>query len=105
VGCEACVVLDSPNLPQIFDVSFGLVNAAVGIIVLLLVLRLAAVLSLTWHKRTMWVFVAAAILMVASELAGAVGTLFRTSTLADIVEELAELVAIYSGDTALYLMS
>jgi predicted signal transduction protein with EAL and GGDEF domain len=53
----------------------------------------------------MWVFVAAAILMVASELAGAVGTLFRTSTLADIVEELAELVAIYSGDTALYLMS
>jgi diguanylate cyclase (GGDEF)-like protein len=99
------MVVNALSLPQILEVSFGLLNAAVGIIVLLLALRLASVLTLAWHKRAMQVFVAAAILVVLSELAGVLGTFFRTSTLADMVEEFVELVAISSGGIALYLMS
>ena len=53
----------------------------------------------------MRVFVTAAILVVLSELAGVLGMFFRTSTLADIVEEFAELVAISAGGIALYLIN
>ena len=85
------MVLDSLGLPQILEASFGLLSAAAGIVVILLALRLASGLTLAWHKRAMRVLVAAAILVVLSELAGVLGPLFRTSTLADVLEEFAEL--------------
>ena len=99
------MVLDSLSLPQFLEAGFGLLSAAAGIVVVLLALRLASVLTLSWHKRAMRVLVAAAILVVLSELAGVLGPFFRTSTLADTVEEFAELVAISSGGVALYLIS
>jgi len=99
------MVVELQSLPQILEVSFGLLNAAVGIVVLLLALRIASVLTLAWHRRAMRVLVAAAVLIVFSELAGVLGPFVRTSTLADVAEELAELIAISSGGVALYLMS
>jgi diguanylate cyclase (GGDEF)-like protein len=99
------MVLDSLSLLQFLEASFGLLSAAAGIVVILLALRLASGLTLAWHKRAMRVLVAAAILVVLSELAGVLGPFFRTSTLADMVEEFAELVAISSGGVALYLIS
>lgn len=93
------------SLLQLLEASFGLLSAAAGIAVILLALRLASGLTLAWHKRAMRVLVAAAILVVLSELAGVLGPFFRTSTLADMGEEFAELVAISSGGVALYLIS
>ncbi len=105
VGYKDLMVLDSLSLLQFLEAGFGLLSAAAGIFVILLALRLASGLTLSWHERAMRVLVAAAILVVVSELAGVLGPFFRTSTLADIVEEFAELVAISSGGVALYLIS
>jgi predicted signal transduction protein with EAL and GGDEF domain len=70
-----------------------------------LALRIGPTLTLYSHRIAMRIFVAAAVLIVLSELVGVLEPLFfRPSTSADVVEEFAELLAISSGGFALYLM-
>jgi diguanylate cyclase (GGDEF)-like protein len=93
------------NLPRILEVSFGLLNAATGIVVLLLARRIAPTLTLYMHQRVMQILVIIAGLIVLSEFVGILQPFFRSSTFADVAEELAELLAISSGGFALCLMS
>ena len=93
------------NLPRILEVSFGLLNATTGIVVLLLARRIAPTLTLYMHQRAMQILVGITILIVLSEFVGMLGPFFRPSTFADVAEELAELLAISSGGFALCLMS
>lgn len=97
--------MESLTLHQILEAVFGLLGAAIGVIVIVLALRIAPVLTLVAHKRALRIVVGAALLVVAAELIGVLGPLFRASTFTDVVEELAELVAISSGGLVLYLMS
>jgi diguanylate cyclase (GGDEF)-like protein len=97
--------MESLTLHQILEAVFGLVGAAIGVTVIILALRIAPVLTLLAHKRALRIVVGAALLVVAAELIGVLGPLFRASTYTDVVEELAELVAISSGGLVLYLMS
>jgi diguanylate cyclase (GGDEF)-like protein len=97
--------MESLTLQQILEAVFGLVGAAIGVTVIILALRIAPVLTLLAHKRALRIVVGAALLVVAAELIGVLGPLFRASTLTDVVEELAELVAISSGGFVLYVMS
>lgn len=99
------MLLDSLTLHQILEAGFGLLGAAIGVAVIVLALRNAPVLTLFAHKRALRIVVGAALLVVAAELIGVLGSLFRTSTFTDVVEELAELVAISSGGFVLYVMS
>jgi hypothetical protein len=93
------------NLPRILEVSFGLLNATTGIVVLLLARRIAPTLTLYMHQRAMQILVIIAGLIVLSEFVAILQPFFRSSTFADVAEELAELLAISSGGFALYLMS
>lgn len=92
------------TLSQILEAGFGLLGAAIAIAVLILALRIAPMLTLFSHQHSLRIFVVAALLIVAAELIGVLGPLFRASTFTDIVEELAELVAISSGALVLYLL-
>jgi diguanylate cyclase (GGDEF)-like protein len=97
--------MESLTLHQILEAVFGLLGAAIGVAVIILALRIAPVLTLFAHKRALRIVVGAALLVVAAELIGVLGPLFRASTFTDVVEELAELVAISSGGFVLYVMS
>lgn len=92
------------TLSQILEAGFGLLGAAIAIAVLILALRIAPTLTLFSHQHSLRIFVGAALLIVAAELIGVLGPLFRASTFTDIVEELAELFAISSGALVLYLL-
>jgi len=93
------------DLPQILEASFGLLNAATGLVVFLLARRIAPTLTLSMHRRAMRILVIIATLIMLSEIVGVFESFFRPSTVADVAEEVAELLAISSGGFALYLMS
>jgi diguanylate cyclase (GGDEF)-like protein len=97
--------MESLTLHQILEAVFGLLGAAIGVAVIVLALRIAPVLTLFAHKRALRIVVGAALLVVAAELIGVLGPLFRASTFTDVVEEVAELAAISSGGLVLYVMS
>ena len=86
------------NLPQIFEASFGVLNAATAIVVLLLTQRIAPTLTLSIHRRAMQILVVIAGLIVLAESIGVLHPFLRPSTFA-------ELLAISFGGFALYLMS
>ena len=96
--------IDSPPLPQILEATFGLLGALAALVVILLAGRTAHVLTLTSHRRLLYIIVAIAALFVLAKLNAALGAFFHTSTFVDIAEEFAEMVAISSGAFALYIM-
>jgi diguanylate cyclase (GGDEF)-like protein len=61
-------------------------------------------LTLSSHRRLLQIIIAIATLFVLAKLNAAVGAFFHNSTLVDVAEEFAEMVAIASGGFALYLM-
>jgi diguanylate cyclase (GGDEF)-like protein len=75
------------------------------VVVILFALRTAHMLTLTSHRRLLQIIVAIATLFVLAKLNAALGAFFHNSTLVDIAEEFAEMVAISSGAYALHLMS
>ncbi len=58
------------DLPRILEASFGLLNAATGIVVLILARHIAPTLTLSMHRRAMQILVIIASLIVLSELVG-----------------------------------
>jgi diguanylate cyclase (GGDEF)-like protein len=94
----------SPTLYQILEATFGLLGALAALVVILLAVPTAHVLTLTSHRRLLYIIVAIAALFVLAKLNAAVGAFFHTSTFVDIAEEFAEMVAISSGAFALYTM-
>jgi two-component system, sensor histidine kinase LadS len=98
-------LIDSLTLPRILEATFGLLGAAVGVVILLFALRTATTLTLLSHRRALRIFVVIALLIVVSELIGVLGPFVRASAFTDVAEELAELVAISCGGFILYLIS
>jgi len=96
--------IDSPTLHQILEATFGLLGALAALVVILLAVHTAHVLTLTSHRRLLYIIVAIAVLFVLAKLNAALGAFFHTSTFVDIAEEFAEMVAISSGAFALYIM-
>lgn len=97
--------MESLTLHQILEATFGLLGAAVGVMVIVLALRIAPVLSLLAHQRVFHIVVSTAVLVVVAELIGVLGPFFRASTFTDVLEELVELAAISSGGLVLYVLS
>jgi predicted signal transduction protein with EAL and GGDEF domain len=95
-----------PNLPHLLEVGFEVLSTAAGIVVILLALRIAPTLTLFAHRLAMQIFVAAAIVVVLSEVAGLAASLLRSmSTFADVAEDFVELLALSSEGFALHLMN
>ena len=55
--------MESLTLPQIVEAAFGLLGAAVGVMVIILALRIAPALSLFAHQRALRIVVGAAVLV------------------------------------------
>ena len=82
------------TLPQILEIGFGVVNAGIGVVIFLLARRTVPSLSLLLHQRVLRIWVLVALLIVISELVGVLAVFFRVSTLADVAEDLLELVVL-----------
>ena len=91
-------------ISRVLEIGFGSLSAIVAILVIILALRVSPALTLSIHRRALSVFVTVAILIVSSEVIGVVASLSDETTLADVVRETAELVAISSVGFGLYLM-
>ena len=87
--------------PKLLEIGFNTLSAAVGLVVVAVALRVASALTLSAHRRAMQVLAAAAVVIVASEVAGVAAALTRPSTLADAAGEFAELVAVAAGAVVL----
>src|SRR4051794_1820101 len=97
--------IQSPNLLQILEATFGFLGAVAAVGVVLLALRTAHTLTLTSHRRLLQIIIAIATLFVLAKLNAALGAFFHNSMFVDVAEEFAEMVAISSGALALHLMS
>ena len=87
--------------PKLLEIGFNTLSAATGLFVVVVALRVASSFTLSAHRRAMRVLAAAAVVVVASEVAGVAAALTRPSTLTDVAEELAELVAVAAGAAVL----
>jgi diguanylate cyclase (GGDEF)-like protein len=92
-------------LPHILEITFDSLTAVVGVVVLLLALRVAPTLTLSAHRRALWIAIGAAAWIVASQMAEVWADFSRLSTLKDAAGDCAELLAICSVGLALHLMS
>jgi diguanylate cyclase len=98
-------MVNALTLPHILEITFDSLTAAVGVVVLLLALRVAPTLTLSAHRRALWISIGAAALIVASQMAEVWADFSRLSTLKDAAGDFAELLAICSVGLALRLMS
>jgi diguanylate cyclase (GGDEF)-like protein len=86
---------------HVLELAFNLLTAAVGIV---LGLRVTSTLTLSTHRRALWVSFGAVALIVASNMAGVWANFSRVSTLKDVVGAVAELVAVCSVGWAVRLL-
>jgi predicted signal transduction protein with EAL and GGDEF domain len=93
------------TVPRILELGFNLLGVGAGIAVIVVALRVGATFTLLAHRRVMRLLVATAILIVSSEGVGIVASLSGPSTLSDVAEEFAELVAIGAASVTLLFMS
>jgi diguanylate cyclase (GGDEF)-like protein len=89
---------------HVLELTFNLLTAAVGIVVIVLGLRVTSTLTLSTHRRALWVSFGAVALIVASNMAGVWANFSRVSTLKDVVGAVAELVAVCSVGWAVRLL-
>ena len=90
--------------PRLLEIGFGTLSAAAGLFVVALALRVASTLTLSSHRRAMWVLAVAAVVVVASEIIGVAAALTRRSTLTDVVEGFAEFVAVAAAAFVLHYL-
>jgi predicted signal transduction protein with EAL and GGDEF domain len=93
------------TLPDILDFTFDALTAAVGVIVILLAMRVTLTLTLSAHRRALWISIVAAALIVGAQMAEVWADFSRLNTLEDVAGDFAELVAICFVALALRLMS
>jgi diguanylate cyclase (GGDEF)-like protein len=89
---------------HVLELTFNLLTAAVGIVVIVLGLRVTSTLTLSTHRRALWVSFGAVALIVASNMAGVWANFSRVSTFKDVVGAVAELVAVCSVGWAVRLL-
>jgi two-component system, sensor histidine kinase LadS len=103
-GHEGSATVQPLTLPHTLEISFGLVNACIGVAIFLLARRTAPSLSLLLHQRVLRIWVLVALLIVISELVGVLAVFFRSSTLTDVAEDLLELIVLSSVALGLHLL-
>jgi diguanylate cyclase (GGDEF)-like protein len=91
-------------LQNIIELTFNALNAAVGIVVIILGLRVTSRLTLSTHRRTLWISFFAVALIVVSNLARVWADFSRTSTFKDVGGSVAELVAVCAVGLAVHLL-
>lgn len=94
----------SLTLVDIIEVGLQVLSVVAGGVVVFAALRIRPKLRLSSHRIALVIFFAAAIVILGSEVVGVYASLFRPSTLADVAEEFAGLVAICSVGLGLSLI-
>src|SRR5215218_11497857 len=90
---------------HILVLTFNVLTAAVGIVVIILGLRIKSTLSLSTHRRALWISFGAVALIVASNIATVWANLSRISTFKHVGAAFAELVAVCSVGLAVRLLN
>jgi diguanylate cyclase (GGDEF)-like protein len=91
-------------LQNILELTFNVLNAAVGIVVIIVGLRVTSRLTLSTHRRALWISFGAVALIVVSNLARVWANFSRISTFKDVGGAVAELVAVCSVGLAVHLL-
>src|SRR4051794_30465288 len=91
-------------LQHILELAFNLLTAALGIVVIVLGLRVTSRLTLSTHRRALWISFGAVALIVLSNMARAWADFSRISTFKDVGGAVAELVAVCSVGWAVRLL-
>src|SRR5215212_1864076 len=92
-------------LQDILELTFNVLTAAVGIVVIILGLRITSKLTLSTHRRALWISFGAVALIVASNMATVWANFSRISTFKDVGGAVAELVAVCSVGWAVRLLN
>jgi diguanylate cyclase (GGDEF)-like protein len=92
------------HLQNILELAFSVLTAAVGIVVIVLGLRVTSGLTLSTHRRALWICFGAVALIVVSNLARVWADFSRISTFKDVGGAVAELVAVCSVGWAVRLL-
>jgi diguanylate cyclase (GGDEF)-like protein len=92
------------HLQNILELAFHLLTAAVGTVVIILGLRVTSRLTLSTHRRALWISFGAVALIVASNMATVWANFSRISTFKDVGGAVAELVAVCSVGLAVRLL-
>src|SRR5215207_7786886 len=92
-------------LQHILELAFNVLTAAVGIVVIILGLRIASQLTLSTHRRALWISFGAVALIVASNMATVWANFSRISTFKDVGGAVAELVAVCSVGWAVRMLN
>jgi hypothetical protein len=97
-------MINSLALPNIFEISFDALTAAVGGLVILLALRVAPMLTLSAHRLALRISIVAAVLLIAAQMAEVWADFSRLSTIEDAAADVAELIAVGFVGLALHLI-
>jgi diguanylate cyclase (GGDEF)-like protein len=92
------------HLQNILELAFSVLTAAVGIVVIVKGLRVTSRLTLSTHRRALWICFGAVALIVVSNLARVWADFSRISTFKDVGGAVAELVAVCSVGWAVRLL-
>jgi diguanylate cyclase (GGDEF)-like protein len=92
-------------LQQILELTFNVLTAALGIVVIILGLRITSTLTLSTHRRALWICFGAVALIVASNMVTVWANFSRISTFKDVGGAVAELVAVCSVGWAVRLLN
>ena len=93
------------SLQNILELTFNALTAATGIVVIILGLRITSQLTLSTHRRALWISFGAVALIVASNLATVWANFSRISTFKDVGGAVAEMVAVCSVGWAVRLLN
>jgi diguanylate cyclase (GGDEF)-like protein len=91
-------------LQNILELAFHVLTATVGTVVIVLGLRVTSTLTLSAHRRALWISFGAVALIVASNLARVWADFSGRSTFKDVGGAVAELVAVCSVGLAVRLL-
>ena len=92
------------HLQNILELAFSVLTASLGIVVIVLGLRVTSRLTLSTHRRALWISFGAVALIVVSNLARVWADFTRISTFKDVGGAVAELVAVCSVGWAVRLL-
>jgi diguanylate cyclase (GGDEF)-like protein len=92
------------HLQNILELAFSVLTASLGIVVIVLGLRVTSRLTLSTHRRALWICFGAVALIVVSNLARVWADFSRISTFKDVGGAVAELVAVCSVGWAVRLL-
>jgi diguanylate cyclase (GGDEF)-like protein len=92
------------HLQNILELAFSVLTVAVGIVVIVLGWRVTSRLTLSTHRRALWICFGAVALIVVSNLARVWADFSRISTFKDVGGAVAELVAVCSVGLAVRLL-